>query len=77
MANRPLDVLNKSLQTPVIVRLKGGREFRGILDGYDIHMNLVLHEAEEIQAGEIVRKLGSVVVRGDTVVFVSPSKYQK
>ncbi|RLI81322.1 small nuclear ribonucleoprotein [Archaeoglobales archaeon] len=77
MANRPLDVLNKSLQTPVIVRLKGGREFRGILDGYDIHMNLVLHEAEEIQGGEIVRKLGSVVVRGDTVVFVSPSKYQK
>jgi small nuclear ribonucleoprotein len=77
MANRPLDVLNKSLQTPVIVRLKGGREFRGILDGYDIHMNLVLHEAEEIQGGEIVKKLGSVVVRGDTVVFVSPSKYEK
>ncbi|MBO8181246.1 MAG: small nuclear ribonucleoprotein [Archaeoglobus sp.] len=77
MANRPLDVLNKSLQTPVIVRLKGGREFRGILDGYDIHMNLVLHEAEEIQGGEIVRKLGSVVVRGDTVVFVSPSKYER
>lgn len=77
MANRPLDVLNKSLQTPVIVRLKGGREFRGILDGYDIHMNLVLHNAEEIQGGEIVRKLGSVVVRGDTVVFVSPSKFEK
>ena len=77
MANRPLDVLNKSLQTPVIVRLKGGREFRGILDGYDIHMNLVLHEAEEIQGGEIVKKLGSVVIRGDTVVFVSPSKFEK
>jgi small nuclear ribonucleoprotein len=73
MANRPLDVLNKSLQTPVIVRLKGGREFRGVLDGYDIHMNLVLNNAEEIQGGEVIRKLGSVVVRGDTVVFVSPS----
>jgi len=74
MANRPLDVLNKSLQTPVIVRIKGGREFRGILNGYDIHMNLVLQNAEEIQDGEIVRKLGSVVIRGDTVVFVSPSQ---
>jgi len=74
MANRPLDVLNKALQTPVIVRLKGGREFRGILNGYDIHMNLVLHDAEEIQEGEVVRKLGSVVIRGDTVVFVSPSR---
>jgi small nuclear ribonucleoprotein len=77
MANRPLDVLNKSLQTPVIVRLKGGREFRGILDGYDIHMNLVLINAEEITGGETVKKLGSVVVRGDTVVFVSPSQFQK
>ena len=73
MANRPLDVLNKALQTPVLVRLKGGREFRGILDGYDIHMNLVLENAEEMRNGEVVRRLGSVVIRGDTVVFVSPS----
>ncbi len=77
MANRPLDVLNKALQTPVLVRLKGGREFRGILNGYDIHMNLVLQNAEEIQKGEVVRKLGSVVIRGDTVVFVSPSQVMK
>ncbi len=71
---RPLDVLNRSLNTPVLVRLKGGREFRGVLDGYDIHMNLVLINAEEIQNGEVVKKLGSVVIRGDTVVFVSPSQ---
>ncbi len=71
---RPLDVLNRSLNTPVLVRLKGGREFRGVLDGYDIHMNLVLISAEEIQDGEVVKKLGSVVIRGDTVVFVSPSQ---
>ncbi len=71
---RPLDVLNRALNTPVIVRLKGGREFRGILNGYDIHMNLVLINAEEIQEGEVIKKLGSVVIRGDTVVFVSPSQ---
>lgn len=39
MANRPLDILNNALDTPVIVRLKGAREFRGELKGYDIHMN--------------------------------------
>ena len=71
---RPLDVLNRSLNTSVLVRLKGGREFRGVLDGYDIHMNLVLINAEEIQDGEVVKRLGSVVIRGDTVVFVSPSQ---
>lgn len=73
MSVRPLDVLNRSLKSPVIVRLKGGREFRGTLDGYDIHMNLVLLNAEEIQGGEVVKKIGSIIIRGDTVVFISPS----
>ena len=72
MGNRPLDKLNNALDTVVIVRLKGAREFRGKLQGYDVHMNLVLDDAEELRDGEIVRKIGSVVVRGDNVVYVSP-----
>ncbi|ADI73114.1 MULTISPECIES: LSm family protein [Methanohalobium] len=72
MGNRPLDILNNALNTPVIVRLRGSREFRGELQGYDVHMNLVLDNAEELNDGEIVRKLGSVVIRGDNVVYVSP-----
>ncbi len=73
MANRPLDILNNALDTPVIVRLKGAREFRGgELKGYDIHMNLVLDNAEELREGEVVSKFSSVVIRGDNVVYVSP-----
>ena len=72
MENRPLDILNDSLNTPVIVRLKGAREFRGELQGYDVHMNLVLDKAEEIKDGESIRKMDSVVIRGDNVVYVSP-----
>lgn len=72
MGNRPLDLLNEALNRPVIVRLKGQREFRGELMGYDIHMNLVLDNAEELSDGEVLRKLGTVVVRGDNVVYVSP-----
>jgi small nuclear ribonucleoprotein len=71
MENRPLDILNNALNTPVIVRLKGAREFRGNLQGYDVHMNLVLEEAEELREGE-TRKLGTVIIRGDNVVYVSP-----
>ncbi|OPY19440.1 MAG: putative snRNP Sm-like protein [Methanomethylovorans sp. PtaU1.Bin093] len=71
MGNRPLDILNDALNTPVIVRLKGAREFRGNLQGYDVHMNLVLEEAEELKEGE-ARKLGTVIIRGDNVVYVSP-----
>ncbi len=72
MGNRPLDILNNALNKSVIVRLKGAREFRGELQGYDIHMNLVLANAEEIKEDGASRKLGNVVVRGDNIVFISP-----
>jgi small nuclear ribonucleoprotein (snRNP)-like protein len=72
MSQRPLDVLNESLETPVIVRLKGGRDFRGELQGYDVHLNLVLDKAEELKDGEAIKKFGTIVVRGDNVVYISP-----
>ncbi|MCD5409295.1 MAG: small nuclear ribonucleoprotein [Methanocellales archaeon] len=72
MEKRPLDVLNGSLNAPVIVRLKNGREFRGNLQGYDVHMNLVLDKTEELNDAGVVKKLGMVVMRGDNVVYISP-----
>jgi small nuclear ribonucleoprotein len=60
------------LETPVIVRLKGGRDFRGELQGYDVHLNLVLDRAEELKDGEAIKKFGTIVVRGDNVVYISP-----
>ncbi len=77
MSIRPLDVLNDSLGSPVIVRLKGAREFRGELQGYDVHMNLILNNAEEIREGESQRKLDSVIIRGDNVVYISPPENSK
>ena len=71
MGNRPLDILNNALNKSVLIRLKGAREFRGELQGYDMHMNLVLANAEEIKEAE-AKKLGTVVVRGDNIVFISP-----
>ncbi|NOZ82813.1 MAG: small nuclear ribonucleoprotein [Euryarchaeota archaeon] len=72
MAQRPLDVLHKSLEMPVLVGLKSGREYRGTLKGYDMHMNVVLQNADEIKDGTPVRRLGLVIIRGDSVVFISP-----
>ena len=51
MGQKPLDILNESLNGPVIVKLKDGRVFRGELQGYDIHMNLVLEKTEEVAEG--------------------------
>jgi small nuclear ribonucleoprotein len=72
MTKKPLNLLKESLSNRVIVELKGGREFRGTLDGYDVHMNLVLMEAEEMLNGEMVRKTETTIVRGDNVIYISP-----
>lgn len=75
--NRPLDVLNASLNKRVIVHLRGGREYRGTLDGYDHpHLNLVLKAAEEVQKvgspEETITKRELVIVRGDNIIYISP-----
>ncbi|RLF49352.1 MAG: small nuclear ribonucleoprotein [Thermoplasmata archaeon] len=69
---KPLSVLNDSLNKKVIVRLKNNKEYHGILDGYDPHMNIVLRGAEEYIEDELKRKLEIVIVRGDNVIYVSP-----
>jgi small nuclear ribonucleoprotein len=69
---KPLAVLNKAINQQVIVELKGKRGYRGILDGYDPHMNLVLKNAEEIHEEKVVRKTESTIVRGDNVIYISP-----
>ena len=69
---KPLSVLQASINKNVIVELKGKREYRGVLDGYDVYMNGVLKNAEERSNGETVRKLSTVVVRGDNVIYISP-----
>ena len=69
---KPLEMLNDSMRNPVIVELRAGRAFRGTLEGYDPHMNLVLRNAEEMVNKESVRKMDLAVVRGDNVVYISP-----
>ena len=69
---KPLNVLNQAVGSNVMVVLKGGREYRGMLDGYDPHMNLVLRNAEERLDGQPTRSLNVVIVRGDNVIYISP-----
>jgi len=69
---KPLAVLNKAINQQVIVELKGKRGYRGTLDGYDPHMNLVLRNAEEILDSQTSRKMDAIIVRGDNVIYISP-----
>ncbi len=70
--SRPLDALNQARNKRVIVELKGGRQLIGILKSFDIHINTVLEDVEEIENGEKKRKIGNAFIRGDTIVLISP-----
>ena len=70
--NRPLDALNMSRGKRVIVYLKNNKQFVGKLKAFDIHINIVLDDAEERENNQIVRKTGTVFIRGDTIVVISP-----
>ena len=70
--SRPLDALNSSRHKRVIVELKNGRAYVGKLNAFDIHVNVVLDEAEELENGDVKRKLGTVFLRGDAIVLISP-----
>lgn len=70
--SRPLDALNKSKGKRVVVELKGGRQYVGTLNAFDIHVNIVLNEAEERENNELKRKVGTVFIRGDTITVIFP-----
>ncbi|BAN89873.1 LSm family protein [Aeropyrum camini] len=60
------------LDTPVLVKLKSGLRIKGVLKTYDQHLNIILGDAEEI--GETsIRRLGLTLVRGDSVVVITPA----
>ncbi len=70
---RPFDLLNDSLNKPVVVGMKAGLMMRGVLIAFDIHMNIILDNAEILVNNEVEKRLGKTLVRGDTIVYISPS----
>ena len=70
---RPLDFLNETRSKRIIVELKNTKQYMGKLVAFDIHINVVLEDAEEHIDGKLNRKLGRVFVRGDTIILISTS----
>lgn len=70
---RPLDTLNEARGKRVLVELKNSKQFVGKLIAFDVHINTVLEDAEEIEDGEVKRKLGKIFLRGDTIIIISPA----
>jgi small nuclear ribonucleoprotein len=67
---KPLDALNELLENPIMVKLKNGIEIQGKLKAFDIHINLVLENAE-IKENDLIKKFPRLFVRGDMILFVA------
>ena len=67
---KPLDALGELLDQRVIVRLKNGMEVKGELKAFDIHINLVLENAEFTDA-DVNKKFSKIFRRGDMILFVA------
>ena len=63
--------MKKSLNKLVLVKLRNGTEIRGRLRGFDLHLNIFLEDGEELIGKEAI-KIGNVIIRGDTILLVSP-----
>ena len=70
---RPLDLLNNSKGKEVLVCLRNGKQFVGTLLAFDIHINLVLDNAKEMQEGDVKKSLGVTFIRGTEVLYISPA----
>lgn len=71
--DKPLKILHGSLSKRVMVELRSGRSYQGVLDGYDVpHMNLVLKNADELLNNESCSKHETIILRGDNIIYVSP-----
>lgn len=76
MANgieRPFDLLNQSKGKEVLIKLKGDKQLVGTLLAFDPHINVVLDNAKEVENGEQKKNIGVAFLRGDTIIYISPS----
>lgn len=71
MTDRPIDALDRAKGKKVMVKLKNGEEVTGILKALDLHLNVWLEDAE-ISKTDTKLRVGTLLVRGDTIVYASP-----
>ena len=70
---RPLDLLNHSKGKYVLIQLKGDKQFVGTLLAFDMHINVALDNAKEMENGVVKKNIGLTFLRGDTIIYISPA----
>ena len=67
----PAKVLERTVNKQISLLLKDNRLLEGKLVGYDDYMNMILEDTEETN-GDSKRRIGTIILRGNNVVSISP-----
>lgn len=70
-SKKPLNVLVKQLNSNISITLKNGIEYRGNMVKCDGHMNIILEGAAELIKEQLVANYGSVLVRGNNILYIA------
>ncbi len=72
----PLHILQAAQNSQILLRLKDGTEYKGLLKEIDAYMNLILENATEIMEGSPVAKYNEIFIRGNNLLFIKPDASQ-
>ncbi len=72
----PLQILQDAQNSQILLRLKDGTEYKGLLKEIDAYMNMILENATEIMDGSPVAKYNEIFIRGNNLLFIKPDASQ-
>ena len=70
MADEIFTLMNGNKDKVVLLRLRNTKTIQGVLQDFDVHMNLTLNDAQDI-TGENPEELGNILLRGDNILAIS------
>ncbi len=75
-SKNPLQILQNSQGSIILLRLKDGTEYRGLLKEIDAYMNMILENATELMEGQPIAKYNEIFIRGNNLLFIKPDASQ-
>ncbi len=75
-SKNPLSILQAAQNSIILLRLKDGTEYRGLLKEIDAYMNMILENATEMLENTPVAKYNEIFIRGNNLLFIKPDASQ-
>jgi len=68
-----IQVLKENVGKRIMIKLKGDKIVKGVLEKFDQHMNLILSDATEYKNNQATT-LGNMLLKGDNIIIISPQE---